>query len=252
MVSPWFTGAIGWWLAGPLGGLFGYAAGKLYNAAKQQQAAAPPPIPPYARASRPATSHARYGFMASLVALTAAMMRVDGRVQKSELEVAKKFFRAQFGVDIARSALAAIRDILDEEIPVDAVCAQVRANMNYSQRMALLHYLFGLAHADGVLQTAEERLLRQIAGDLGIRTNDFQSIRAMFHPRENRQANYAILEVAPTATDEEVRRAYRRMSMKHHPDKVAHLGPEFQKSATEKFQRVNAAYSAIKKERGLT
>ena len=108
--------------------------------------------------------------MASLVALTVAMMKADGRVLKSELEVAKKFFREQFGFDMARQALSAMRDILDEEIPVGDICRQIRVNMNYSQRLALLHYLFGLAHADGTLHSAEDRLLRQIAADLGIRS----------------------------------------------------------------------------------
>ena len=78
-----------------------------------------------------------------------------------------------------------------------------------------------------------------------------RSIAARFAPKADPNADYRVLEISPGASDDEVRRAYRRMSMKHHPDKVAHLGSEFQKAATEKFQRVNAAYAAIKKARGL-
>lgn len=242
MVSPWIAGALGWAFFGPLGGLFGYAAGSLFNSVARANAAAAPGGGPGA---------ARNDFIASLLALTAAMMKADGRATKSELEVVKAFFAQQFGAGIAPQALQMLRDLLQKDIPVGPVCAQIRMNMNYSQRMALLHFLFSIAHADGELHPAEDRLLSRLAADLGIHAADIRSIAAMFAPKADPGADYRVLEVSPNASDDEVRRAYRRMSMKHHPDKVAHLGAEFQKVATEKFQRVNAAYAAIKKSRGM-
>jgi DnaJ like chaperone protein len=245
MVSPWITGALGWAFFGPIGGLFGYAAGSLYNAAQranaQTQAGGGPAGP----------GTARNDFIASLLVLTAAMMKADGRTTKAELDVVKQFFLQQFGPDITRDALPMLRDLLRQNIPVGPVCAQIRMNMNYSQRLALLHFLYSIAHADGQLHPAEDRLLSHLAAELGIQAADIRSIAAMFAPRADPDADYRVLEVSPQATDDEVRKAYRRMSMKHHPDKVAHLGPEFQKTATEKFQRVNAAYAAIKKSRGM-
>jgi DnaJ like chaperone protein len=62
---------------------------------------------------------------------------------------------------------------------------------------------------------------------------------------------YSVLEISHSATDDEVRSAYRRMAMKYHPDKVATLGPEVQKAAEEKFRKIQEAYETIKKERGL-
>ena len=243
MVSPWITGALGWAFFGPLGGLFGYAAGSLFNAV--QRAGAPGGRP------QAGPDAARNGFIASLLALTAAMMKADGRATRSELEVVKQFFAQQFGRDIAQQALQMLREILPQDIPAGPVCAQIRENMNYSQRLALLHFLFSIAHADGELHPAEDRLLSRLASALGIHAADIRSIAAMFAPRTDPDADYRVLEIPRSATDDEVRRAYRRMSMKHHPDKVAHLGTEFQKTATEKFQRVNAAYARIKKARGL-
>ena len=244
MVSPWIAGALGWAFFGPLGGLFGYAAGSLFNAAQREGAAGGggPQAGPEA---------ARNGFIATLLALTAAMMKADGRATKSELDVVKAFFAQQFGPAVAQDALRMLRDLLDRDIPVGPVCAQIRMNMNYSQRMALLHFLFSIAHADGELHPAEDRLLARLASELGVSAADVRSIAAMFAPKADPHANYRVLEISSDASDDEVRRAYRRMSMKHHPDKVAHLGAEFQKAATEKFQRVNAAYAAIKKARGL-
>ena len=244
MLSPWITGALGWAFFGPLGGLFGYAAGSLFNSVQRAGAAA-------AVGGAAGPDAARSGFIASLLALTAAMMKADGRATKSELDVVKQFFAQQFGPEIARQALPVLRDLLQKDIPTGPVCAQIRMNMNYSQRLALLHFLYSLAHADGELHPAEDRLLARLASELGINAADVRSIAAMFAPRADPDADYRVLEIARTATDDEVRKAYRRMSMKHHPDKVAHLGPEFQKAATEKFQRVNAAYAAIKQARGL-
>ena len=243
MVSPWIAGALGWAFFGPLGGLFGYAAGSLFNAA--QRGGAPGGGP------QADSGAARNDFIASLLALTAAMMKADGRATKSELAVVKAFFAQQFGAGVAAQALQMLRDLLDKDIPVGPVCAQIRMNMNYSQRMALLHFLYSIAHADGELHPAEDRLLAKLATELGLHAADIRSIAAMFAPKADPGADYRVLEVSPNASDDEVRRAYRRMSMKHHPDKVAHLGAEFQKAATEKFQRVNAAYAAIKKARGL-
>ena len=245
MVSPWITGALGWAFFGPLGGLLGYAAGSFLNsaarAAAQAQIGGPQPGP----------GAARNDFIASLLVLTAAMMKADGHATKAELQVVKQFFAQQFGVRIAQDALRMLRDLVDKDIPTGPVCAQIRANMNASQRLALLHFLFSIAHADGELHPAEDRLLARLAAELGIPAAAIRSIAAMFAPRADPDADYRVLEVSPNATDDEVRRAYRRLSMKHHPDKVAHLGAEFQKTATEKFQRVNAAYASIKRTRGM-
>lgn len=241
MVSPWLTGALGWAFFGPIGGLLGYAAGSIYNAAQRGSSAAGPPGPETARNS----------FMASLLVLTAAMMKADGRATQSELNVVKQFFRQQFGSAGGAQALQMLRELLQKNIPVGPVCWQIRAHMNYSQRLTLLHFLYTIAYADGKLHPAEDRLLQQLAAEFGIRAPDIRSIAAMFAPTSDPNADYRVLEISPRATDDELRQAYRRMSMKHHPDKVAHLGPEFQKSATEKFQRVNAAYTRIKNARGL-
>jgi DnaJ like chaperone protein len=84
---------------------------------------------------------------------------------------------------------------------------------------------------------------------MGIGTSDFESIQAMFVP--NTDSDYKILEIERTATNDEVKKAYRRMAMKYHPDKVSALGEEVENAAKEKFQKVNQAYENIKKERKI-
>lgn len=113
-----------------------------------------------------------------------------------------------------------------------------------------MHYLIGLAHSDGRIQLAEHRMLERIAADMGISQKDLASLDAMFRGPSAASA-YTILEVDPKASDEEVKKAYRRAAMKHHPDRVAHLGEEFQKAASEKFKNVQDAWDRVSKERGI-
>jgi DnaJ like chaperone protein len=121
--------------------------------------------------------------------------------------------------------------------------------MDYSSRLQLLHLLFNIAVADGMVNAAEIDAIEKMAGYLGIASSDYMSIRNMFVPETD--SAYKILEIEPSATDDEVKKAYRRMAMKYHPDKVGHLGEEFRKSADEKFKKVNEAYEKIKKERNM-
>ena len=121
--------------------------------------------------------------------------------------------------------------------------------MNYSARLQLLHFLFGIAQADGQVETQEKNLIRHISNEMGISNSDFESIQAMFVRDTN--ADYKILEIEPDASPEDIKKAYRRMAMKYHPDKVSHLGEDFQTAAKEKFQKVNQAYENIKKEREI-
>jgi len=146
--------------------------------------------------------------------------------------------------------LIVLRDVLKREIPVHDVCVQIRQHMPHPARLQLVHYLVGLAYADGAVDRAEVDLLKRIAHDLGISEKDLGSLSAMFR-KADPSAAYEILEIAATATDEEVKKAYRRMAMKFHPDKVAQLGDEVQKAAGEKFKKVQQAYETIQAQRGL-
>jgi DnaJ like chaperone protein len=96
----------------------------------------------------------------------------------------------------------------------------------------------------------EEQMIHRIAGYIGVSEKDLGSMHAMFR-RPAPNTAYQILEVDASASDEEVKKAYRRMVMKHHPDKVIDLGEEFQKAAAEKFRKVQEAYERICKDRGI-
>jgi DnaJ like chaperone protein len=238
--TKWIGGGLGWALGGPIGGLLGFAIGAMIDTA---QGTAANEVPPAGRTTG--------GDLAmSLVVLTAALMKADGRATRAELDHVRAFFTRQFGRERAAELLLVLRDVLRQEVPVQQVCAQIRHHMPHPARLQLMHYLIGLAHADGRVDRAEFDLLQRIAHALGISAKDLGSLHAMFR-MDDPDAAYAVLEIEPTATDEEVKKAYRRMALKHHPDRVATLGEDVQKAAAEKFKRVREAYEAIARERGM-
>jgi DnaJ like chaperone protein len=142
-----------------------------------------------------------------------------------------------------------LRDLLRQDIPLRDVCTQIRQNMDYPSRLQLIHILWNISAADNRFETAETNVIKTIADYLGITQGDYDSIRNMFIPSTD--AAYRVLEVERSATDEELKTAYRKMALKYHPDKVNHLGEDFRKNAEEKFKAVNAAWDKIKKERNI-
>lgn len=188
-------------------------------------------------------------FAASLLVLSAAVVKADGKVLRSELDFVKSFYERQFGAAHAGHYLDALENILQRQFSTEEVCDQVRAYMDYSSRVQLLHFLFGIAKADAHVDKSEVKVIFDIAMNLGVTSPDFESVQAMFYS-DNASA-YRILEVGADASDDEIKKAYRQMAVKFHPDKVAHLGDEFQSAAHEKFSKVNEAYESIKKERGF-
>jgi DnaJ like chaperone protein len=235
----WLGGGLGFVMGGPIGGMIGFLVGSMIDSTTGDT-----------RVYSSGDVRTRQGdFSMSLIVLVAAVMKVDGKVVKSELDYVKKFFVMQFGEESAKEALQMLKDILKQDIPVRDICIQIGRNMDYSSRLQLMHLLFNISLADTIIHPKELDLLGKISGAMGISTNDFLSIKNMFVPETD--SSYKILEIEKNATDEEVKKAYRRMAMKYHPDKVSHLGEEYRKSADEKFKKVNEAYNRIKKERNM-
>ena len=235
----WIGGGLGWVMGGPIGALLGFLMGSIVDNATVNTGT-------YKKAPD-RTSSGDFGI--SLLVLVAAVMKADKRVLKSELNYVKQFFVNQFGEVSAGQALILLRDLLKQEIPVKDVCVQISKNMDYSSRLQLLHLLFGISMADQQVHLSEVEAIEKISGYLGISEADYRSIKNMFVP--DTDSAYTILEIEPGASDEEVKKAYRRMALKYHPDRVNHLGEDFKKAADEKFKKVKEAYEMIKKQRNI-
>ncbi len=243
----WIGGGLGWVMAGPIGAILGFVFGSMYDSMQSGEYVLEGQTAEDTDYGRP---HTRPGdFSMSLLVLTAAMMKADNSVKRSELNYVKQFFIRQFGPEQARQQLQVLRRILKQNIPVHDVAVQIRNNMDYSSRLQLMHFLFGIAGADNQVVSQEIQMLKTISGAMGVHNHDFESLKAMFV--KEKDGAYKILEIQPGASLEQVKKAYRTMASKYHPDKVSHLGQDIQKAAKEKFQKINAAYQEILKERGV-
>ncbi len=274
--AKWLGGALGWAFGGPIGALIGFAFGDLVDSMSDN--------PKIGSGNDPRNYKDQYkqyrhttssnDFEYSLLILSAAVMKADGVHLKSELNFINNFYIENYGKQRAKQYMAALQRLLDTAIDLKGVCEQIRYFMEHSLRLQVIHYLFNLANADGNIHAQELYVIEQISRYLGIHRRDFASIQAMFsvysnrsHSRYQRKTNrnssantsvnqkmdpYVILEIERSATDAEVKKAYRRLVRKYHPDKVAHLGEKYVLEAKEKFIIIDQAYDTIKKRRGMS
>ena len=189
-------------------------------------------------------------FQLNLLALAATIIKADGIVKKQELQFVRNFFISNYGPQKAST----IFEKFNEEIKKDKQNISDLTEIfikqaQYETRLQILHFLFGVANADGVVSQTELTKVEQISAALGIRQSDMQSIKAMFI--KDIDNAYTILEIISSATDDEVKKAYRTMAKKYHPDKLRSKDPALIKGAKEKFQNVQEAYEVIQKERNL-
>ena len=233
-------GGLGWVVAGPIGAILGYAYGSMNSDPKNENFGSSS-----GRRYAPKTRHG--DFVISVLVLLAKVMKADGKLLKSELHYVKNFLIQQFGVLQAKELMMVFKDILDQEYPLRDVCRQIQRSMDHPSRLELIHILYGLSAADGDVHEKEVQVIQAIANYLNINKNDYESIKATF--AKDKGAPYRILEIDESANEEEVKKAFRKMANKYHPDKVSHLGKEMQDLAEEKFKAVNDAYQQIKEHR---
>jgi|TARA_R110000737_G_scaffold117240_3_gene149970 DnaJ like chaperone protein len=189
-------------------------------------------------------------FPTMLMALSAVVMKADGKVLKVELDYVKEFFSRQFGAQFSASHLQTLKRFLDEgNIPLQKICNDIKVRLQPEVRLQLMHYLYGIAKADGNVSQSEVQSIDHIAQMLGLNRVDYESIKNMFF--RNIDSDFKVLGIDSSATEEEIKKAYRKMAIKFHPDKVSQMGEEYQKGAKEKFQEVQNAYENLKKQKGF-
>ena len=265
--AKWIGGFLGWVTWGPIGALIGYLLGKAVDkyidashqlpggdstSQGQGQGQYRQPGGGYTGGTssrRYSPDEQRNSFFVSLLVLSSAVIKADGKTLQSEVDCVRSFFRSNFGEQAAQQAIQILQQLDSQQVNIYSVGDQIAANMNYSQRMQLLQYLVQIAMADGEFAKAEKSVVECIGSVIKLSNSDVNSLIAMYYKEE--LSAYKVLEISPNATDDEVRAAYRRMAMKNHPDRVSTLGPDVQKAAAERFQQISEAYETIKKQRGM-
>lgn len=261
----WIGGFLGFAHGGPLGALAGFALGWLFD----RMADAPAQDTTAGGSGGQSTAYAdearrqqgqRNSFLFSLLVLSAYIIRADGRIMHSEMEHVRRFLRVNFGEAAVSEGEQTLRRLFEQQKQmgdaqfrqvITACCQQMAQYLTYEQRLQLLSFLVGISKADGVVAPEEVEALCHVTSALGLTQADLDSMLNLSAGRDNLEAAYKVLGVEPTATDDEVKKAYRAMALKHHPDRVATLGEDIRKAAEKKFQEINDAKERIFKARGL-
>ncbi len=189
-------------------------------------------------------------FELNLLSLCSIVIKADGKVSQTELDYVRSYFIQAYGKERANATFRTFNEVVkSREVSASRIARYLAARTKYPTRLQIVHFLFGIAQADGRVSEPEAEVIQQIAGYLQINRRDFESIKAMFFKKAD--FSYTILEIDKNASNEEVKKAYRKMAKKYHPDKLGHMDEAYRKGAEEKFRKVQEAYEQIQKERGL-
>jgi DnaJ like chaperone protein len=189
-------------------------------------------------------------FELNLLSLASLVIKADGKVSQKELDYVRSYFVQAYGRERANATFRTFNNVVKErEVSAEKICAYIRPRLRYEVRLQVIHFLFNIANADGNLSQQEVDMINKIRSILRIGQQDFDSIKAMFFKSSDEA--YKILEVDKDATNDEIKKAYRKMAKKYHPDKLQHMDEAYQKGAQEKFNKVQEAYEKLQKERGF-
>ncbi|SEP80047.1 DnaJ like chaperone protein [Hyunsoonleella jejuensis] len=252
--SKWIGGALGWSFGGPIGAIIGLAIGSVIDAMANggdnpligERTSTRGRRTTYSTRTKQRAQTQSGDFEVSLLILASIVIKADGKQDQRELDFVRQQFVNMYGKERANHAFKLFKGISRQNISVRPVCLQIRQMMDHPSRLQLIHFLFGIAKADGTVTQDEERQIYTITGYLGISSKDYESIKAMFYSSKDNA--YKILEIDKNASVVEIKKAYRKMAKKYHPDRVIHLGKEHQEGAEEKFRQVQEAYEQLQKE----
>lgn len=282
-VGCWIGGTLGTMLgSGILGTLAGFCLGSIidemmdsradsndYNTNKQDYYSQGNGYKQYQYGGQNGSSNAHSNegqhnsFLFSMLVLSSYIIKADNKIMHSEMEFVRQFLRQNFGeqaVNQGQEILLKLFEIQKQQgiqvfrNTIHQSCAEIKHNMDVSQRLQLLNYLVIIAKVDGYVSPEEIKALKEVARHLGLTAKDVDSMLNMENgarTNSNIEDAYKVLGLSSTATDDEVKVAYRKMALKHHPDRVATLGEDIRKAAEKKFQDINDAKERIFKARGL-
>ena len=242
----WFAAFVGFVVRGFAGAIIGFFLGSVLDGLSSNKNGGGCSV--FGDFGRPNVSPA--DFELNLLSLCSIVIKADGTVSQRELDYVRQYFISTYGKEKANAIYRTFNEVIKKrEISAQRICNYLNQRTRYEVRLQLLHFLFGIAQSDGRVSQAELDKLNQLAGFLKIGNYDFSSIKAMFF-KEADQA-YKILEIEKSVSDDEVKKAYRKMAKKYHPDRVVTQDEAIKKGAEEKFKQVQKAYETIQKERGL-
>ena len=201
-------------------------------------------------------SHRR--FVVLLVNILVKIAQADGHFTKAELRTILNFFQytLRYNQDQIYWVKQLIKEARDSQTDMGTLLEKFRTSFAYEPRLILLELIYQIIYTKQPPPESELRQAREIARVLGISTYDQRTIEAKYTYRQHQEsANaatleeqyYAVLGLEKGASFDEIKKAYRKLSMQYHPDKVSHLGEEFKGVAEEKMKEINVAYGYFEK-----
>jgi len=240
----WFAAIVGYFLFRLPGAILGFLIGSFLDSLNKGSGARTV----FSDFTRQKVSPA--DFELNLLSLCSIVIKADGQVSQRELDYVRQYFLSTYGKEKANAIFRTFNEVIkNREISPQRICTYLNQRTRYEVRLQLLHFLFGIAQADGAVSNPEIEKIKEIAGYLRVGRQDFESIKAMFIKSADNA--YKILEIEKAVSDDEVKKAYRKMAKKYHPDKVITDNEAIKKGAEEKFKEVQRAYEQIQKERGI-
>lgn len=201
-------------------------------------------------------THNRFVFL--LVNILVKIAQADGHFSKAELQTMLNFFQynLRYNQDQMYWVKQLIKDARDEQVGLDALLREFRDTFAYEPRLILLELIYQILYTKESVSASELQQARNIAAFLEISVYDQRTIEAKYMYRQRREAAtavqeeeqyYAVLGLEPGADFVVIKKAYRKLCLQYHPDKVSHLGEEFQRVAEEKMKEINGAYDYFKR-----
>lgn len=204
-------------------------------------------------------SHNRFVWL--LVHILVKIAQLDDHVSKDEVQTIQRFF--QYNLHYNQTKMAWVKNLIKEATEsaetLESMLEEFKRTFAYEPRLILLELIYQIVYTKDPIPENELRKARQIAIFLEISQYDQRTIEAKYTYHRQRQAAeardsdvhyYAVLGLEPGADMDTIKKSYRQLSMKYHPDKVSHLGDEFKKVAEEKMKEINAAYDFFKRKFG--
>ncbi len=253
--------AIGWYAGrGPIGAMIGFAIGSLIENFYKGDAKQ------FAKEQQHRNDNSQPGeFEISLLILSAIIIKADGKADQREIDYVRNHFVQQFGKQRANKVFRFFNDIIKNEIvSTERACIQIQRRMSYNGRIQILQYLFGIAASDGYVGVSEINEIQKIAGFLRVSRIDFESVASQFtnyrsrngyqkpdYSAYNSKSAYETLEITKMATVTEIKKAFRKMAKKYHPDKLHGASDHEKKISEEKFKEISAAYELLQIKHGF-
>lgn len=192
------------------------------------------------------------------VYLSIQLIRKDGTERREKFEYIKNYFNRHFP-QIADHLPDAIRKSREYPLTARKIAIWLRVRLNYDKRTQVMYFLFGLAVVDGRVDAGELALLQNIADILEITPKDFESIRSSYKQQHQRKSTSTsstggysrrktaakILGVSEHASTDEIKKAYRRLAKKYHPDAYYNESEAHIELAEKRFVEIRKAYEIL-------